>query len=276
MIQLDFSGKTVLITGGTKGIGLACAVIFAQAGAKTVLTYKWGSADVDELNARFDAVGGQRPLLVQADVSVDEDTDRVMAAIAEVAPRVDVFISNVGYAAKMDKLEDYKKRSLLKTIEYSTWPMIAYTRAIKEKFGAYPGKVVGISSDGPDHYYRGYDFVAASKSLLEFFGKYLSVHLLEEGSRVNIVRFGTVKTESFSLIFGEEFFEYLRDVQGLKDELVLSPEDCAKPVFALCSGLMDAMNGQIINIDYGLPFSDNTMMRYLSWKNRDQKAQEGV
>jgi NAD(P)-dependent dehydrogenase (short-subunit alcohol dehydrogenase family) len=268
MITLDFTGKTVLITGGTKGIGLSTALMFAQAGAQTVLTYKWGSADFDELKAKFVALKAPEPLLVQADVSVDEDTVKVMDAIAAVAKGVDIFISNVGYAAKMDTLDDYKKRSLFKTLEYSTWPMVEYTKVIKKRFGKYPQKVVGISSDGPDHYYQGYDFVAASKSLLEFFGKYLAVHLLKEGSRVNVMRFGTVKTESFNLIFGDEFFEYIKSEQGLNDDLVLSPDDCGKSVFALCSGLLDAVNGQIINVDYGLPFSDNTMMRYLHWKAR--------
>jgi enoyl-[acyl-carrier-protein] reductase (NADH) len=121
---------------------------------------------------------------------------------------------------------------------------------------------VGISSDGPDHFYQGYDFVAASKALLEFFSRYLSVHLFEEGSRVNIVRFGTVKTESFSAIFGEEFFSFLRQ-SGVSENMILSPEQCGKAVLALCSGLLDAVNGQIISVDNGLPFQDNAMMRYL-------------
>jgi len=266
MITLDFTGQTVLITGGTKGIGLSSALMFAKAGAQTVLTYKWGSADMSELLAQFDATGGPRPLLVQADVSVDEDTDNLMKEIGKIANKVDIFISNVGYAAKMDSLDDYKKRSLFKTLEYSTWPMIEYTRSMKKAFGVYPKKVVAISSDGPDHYYQGYDFVAASKSLLEFFGKYMAVHLFKEGSTVNVVRFGTVKTESFSLIFGQEFFDWLRDEQGVSDEMILTPEACGKSVFALCSGFMDAMNGQIINVDYGHPFTDNAMMRYLNWK----------
>jgi NAD(P)-dependent dehydrogenase (short-subunit alcohol dehydrogenase family) len=266
MITIDFTGKTVLITGGTRGIGLACARMFAEAGAQTVLTYKWGTADMDALKAEFKALGAPEPLLVNADVSVDEDTDKVMAAIAAVAKKVDIFISNVGYAATMNTLDDYKKRSLYKTLDYSTWPMIEYTRAIHAKFGAYPEKVVGISSDGPDHYYRGYDFVAASKALLEFFGRYLSIHLFKEGCRVNVMRFGTVKTDSFTAMFGEEFFKYLVESGTATEDMILQPEPCGKAVFALCSGLMDAVNGQVINVDYNLPFMDNSMMRFLQLK----------
>lgn len=270
MITIDFSGKTVLITGGTKGIGLASARNFAAAGARVVLTYKWGSADLDAIRKEFIGLGAPEPIFVQADVSVDEDTEKVMAEIAKVAKKVDIFVSNVGYAATMPTLDAYKKRSLFKTLEYSTWPMVEYTRAIKKQFGAYPLKVVGISSDGPDHYYPGYDFVAASKALLESLGKYLAVHLLKEGSRVNIMRFGTVKTESFTAIFGEEFFSHIVEAGLITEDLVLKPADCGKAVFALCSGFMDAVNGQVINVDYGLPFSDNSMNRFQAMKAREQ------
>ena len=265
MMQIDLSDKVVLITGGTKGIGLASALNFARAGARLFLTYRWGTADEEELKKSFKLAGAEKPVLIQADVSVESDTGMLMEEIAETADRIDIFISNVGFALRTMNLEDYKKRSLFKTLEYSTWPLIDYSRKIKGCFGRYPRHIVGISSDGPDHFYQGYDFVAASKALLEFFSKYLSVHLFDEGSRVNVVRFGTVKTESFNAIFGEEFFQYIRE-HGASDEMILTPEDCGKSVFALCSGLLDAVNGQIITVDNGLAFRDNSMMRFLESK----------
>ena len=267
MIPIDLTGKHALITGGTQGIGLACALQFAQAGAKVFMTYKWGSADQKELEAMFEERGGIKPQILEADVSVDEDTDRLMNTLKDVTDSLDIFISNVGFAPHIKTLDDYKKRSLFKTFEYSSWPIIEYTKKIRAYFGAYPRRIVGISSDGPDHYYQGYDYVSAAKALLEHLARYLSMHLLPEGCRVNVMRFGNVKTPSFNAIFGEDFFAYARD-NGVTDELFLTPEECGQAVLCLCSGFMDAVNGQIITVDYGLPFMDNLMMRYIRSKDK--------
>ncbi len=263
MVGVDLRGKTALITGGTRGIGLASARALAEAGAQVFLTYKWGSSDLDAVAQSFTSMGALRPGFFQADASVEEDTARLMDQLAGSAKKIDVFISNVSFALRTTTLADYKKRSLFKTLEYSTWPLVDYTRRIKERFGSYPKYVLGISSDGPDHYYRGYDFVAASKALLEFFSRYLAAHLLEEGSRVNVLRFGTVNTESFRAVFGEGFFSFA-EKNGIPRDAILTPETCGKAVLAMCSGLLDGVNGQIISVDYGLPFKDNSMMRYLS------------
>ena len=267
MIPLDLSDRVALITGGTRGIGHATALQLGLAGARVYVTHKWGSVDEEELRREFDLAGAKPPAILEADVSIDEDTDNLLEKIAENESGIDIFVSNVGFAPQVNTLEDYKKRSFFKTIEYSSWPLVEYTKRIKKRFGAYPRNVVGISSDGPDHYYRGYDFVSAAKALLEHFARYLAVHLLPSDSRVNILRFGTVKTDSFDAIFGKDFFDFLRS-EGLPESLVLDPVECGKAVLALCSGLMNAVNGQIITVDFGLPFQDNLMMRYLKSKER--------
>lgn len=272
MIGVDLQGKTALITGGTKGIGLAAAHALAEAGAQVCLTYKWGSADLERTAEELAARGAPRPLFFEADAASEEDTARLMDALSASARTIDIFVSNVSFALRTVSLADYKKRSLFKTLEYSTWPLIDYTRKIKERFGKYPKYVVAISSDGPDHFYPGYDFVAAAKALLEFFSRYLSVHLLAEGSRVNVLRFGTVDTDSFRAIFGEEFFSYMAR-QGVPADTVLTPAECGKAVLAMCSGLLDAVSGQIISVDYGLPFRDNAMTRYFSERSPDTKPE---
>jgi len=268
MKPIDLSGKTALITGGTGGIGLASALYLGSAGAQTVLTFKWGSSKEGEILEAFERRGAPKPMLFEADVSREEDTVSLMDSLRDSLAGIDIFVSNVGFALKVETLDDYRKKSLYKTFDYSAWPVIDYTKRIKEGFGSYPRYVVGISSNGPDHYYRGYDYVAASKALLEFFTRYLAVHLYREDCRVNSVRFGTVRTASFDAMFGDEYFGWLKDSKGIDESALLGTEDCGKVVLALCSGLMDAVNGQIIEADLGLPFVDNSMMDYINMRSK--------
>ncbi len=269
MVSIDLSGRNALITGGTRGIGRSAALHLARAGARVFVTCKWGSADEDEMRSEFAARSAVEPVIINADVSVDKDTDSLLGRIADTAERIDIFVSNVGFAPVVRNLDEYKKRSFFKTLEYSSWPLIEYSRRIRGVFGAYPSRIVAISSDGPDHFYRGYDYVSAAKTLLEHFARYLSVHLLPEGSRVNVIRFGTVRTPSFDAVFGNEFFEFARR-SGMPENLILTPDECGKSVLALCSGLLDALNGQVVTVDYGLPFQDNLMMRFLDWKEKNE------
>ena len=138
MIRIDMKDQAVLITGGTKGIGLATALQFGQAGARTYLTYKWGSADEAQIYDAFKVRKAPEPLLIEADVTVDADTDNLLEQIKKREKRIDFFISNVGVARRARSLRDYRKRSLFKTLEYSTWPLIEYTRKIHKVFGFYP------------------------------------------------------------------------------------------------------------------------------------------
>jgi NAD(P)-dependent dehydrogenase (short-subunit alcohol dehydrogenase family) len=280
MITIDLSDKSALITGGTKGIGLAIALELARAGARVYLTYRWGTADTAALYKAFEAINAHKPVLLEADVSSDQDTDALMTRIAAVEKKIDIFISNASTALLTDSLEAYKKKSLFKTLEFSSWPMIEYSKKINAQFGAYPGYIIGISSDGPDHFYQGYDFVAASKALLEVFSRYLSVHLSNLGTRVNVVRFGTVRTDSFDAVFGDDFFDYIK-THGITGDMLLKLSDCGKTVAALCSGLLDAVNGQVITADNGLAFRSNIMMNYLHSKQilkggtRESGAEQG-
>jgi 3-oxoacyl-[acyl-carrier protein] reductase len=256
--MIDQTGKVVLVTGGTMGIGIACALAYAKHGADTVLTYRWGTADLDEVRERFVAVGAKEPLILTADVSSDEDTTALLEQIAARFGKIDVFVSNVAFAQRVSSLEEYSKRNLFRSMDYSTWPLVSYTEAIKKKFGQYPKFVFGLSSDGPDSFFMNYDFVAASKAVLETLCRYMNFRLFDEGVRVNIVRSRLVRTESFDATFGKEFHEFLEALGGFGD-CYTTPEDIGNVVFALGSGLCDAVGGQVIMVDKGFQFFDNLM-----------------
>jgi len=256
----DFRDRTVLVTGGTMGLGLATALAFAERGAVCWLTYRWGSADEDEVRARFAAIGAPEPRLVLADAACGDDTDALLAEIRKHHTSVDVFVSNVTAAPVIGDLADYTPRALFKSIEYSAWPLVSYTRHIKALFGRYPRYVVGMSSTGVDSFSVGYDFVAASKALMETLCRYLSYRLFDEDVRINVVRSRSVRTASFDAHFGAEFSDFAR--RFTRESHFMQAEEVANAIVALCSGLMDGVSGQVLTVDRGTTFFDNLMRLY--------------
>lgn len=253
----DLRGKAVLITGGTTGIGLATGLAFARQGAICTLTHRWGSADEGEIRRRFADQQLPPPQIVEADVSNDDDATRLLEDMRHRHEGIEVFVSNVAMAMVVKDLDDYSLRSLTRSLEYTAWPLWGYTRRIRELFGRYPRYVIGLSSSGPDHFTVNYDFVAASKAVLETLCRYVSYRLFDEDVRVNVVRAWTVRTESLRNTAGRDFEPFMDAVH--MGHRFVEPDEVASAVLALASGLMDGVKGQTLMVDHGLTFCDNLM-----------------
>lgn len=252
--------RVVLITGGTRGIGLATAEAFASHGAQTVLTYKWGSADPAEVARRVMDAGGPEPLILRADVALEEDTIALLAQVKDRFGRIDAFVSNASEALVVNSLDDYSARGFLKSMQHAAWPSFGYLQTIRDTLGAYPRYVIVLSSDGPDRFTPGYDFVGAAKAATETLVRYLSYRLRDDGVRINVLRSRAVKSDSFDDTFGGEFFEFLEGF--VPESWMVTPEDVGRAAFALCSGMCDAVSGQVIMVDRGNTFADGISFLY--------------
>jgi len=258
----SYSDKTVLVTGGTRGIGLGTALAFAHLGASTILTYRWGNADEDEVRGRFAAIGAKAPLIVQADASENDDTVALLNEVKSKFGRVDVFISNVAGSVVVPDFESMTERALLKSISYSSWPTFAYLQQMKKILGHYPRYVVATSSPGPDTYNPGYEFVAASKAVLETLVRYTSYRLRNENVNINVVRAAALDTQSTREMFGDGLVEFFGRMAPAGFQM-LKEDEVAKVILALCSGLLDGVKGQVVTVDRGMLFSDDLMRLYV-------------
>jgi enoyl-[acyl-carrier-protein] reductase (NADH) len=258
-------GKGVLITGGTKGIGLACGLAYGSVGARTYLTNRWGSADEDAIRAAFAEVNAPEPVILEADVSQDEDTETVMQRIKQDVGALEVMIANVSFAHVSEHHDDLSLKGLKRSLEYSAWPFVAYLQHAKRCFGRLPRYAIGMSSRGPEYFLPGYDFVAASKAVMETFCRYLTSDLLDEDIRINVLRANPVETESLEATFGPEFAPFCK--KWYAEGFFIQPREVAEAALALSSGLMDGIRGQVLLLDRGFGFSDN-VVRLFSERER--------
>jgi len=255
-----YEGRVTLVTGGTKGIGLATALKFGSHGAQTILTYRWGSADNEVIKRRFADLGAPEPLFFQADVASETDTAMLFETIKDRFGRIDAFISNASNAATVRSLDDLTERAFLKSMRATAWPTVAYVLAAKRYLGLFPRYVVVMSSDGSEHFTPAYDFVAAGKAAAETLSRYLAYHLRDQDFRINVLRSRAVKTDAFDDIFGQEFYDFLR--RFVDEGWFMSPDDVADAALALCSGMFDAMSGEVIMADRGNTFADGISLLY--------------
>jgi NAD(P)-dependent dehydrogenase (short-subunit alcohol dehydrogenase family) len=245
-----FRPRTALITGGTAGIGLETALAFARRGTTCILT----GAPGEEHAARrgFAESGAPDPEIHFAVAGRGEETSRIVCDLRRRYDSVDVLVSSAA-AHAIGGVEDYCANALFAAIGSSAWPLIDYTLRIREVFGRCPRYVIGVSSTGVDSWTCGYDLAAASNAVMETLCRYLSFRLKNEDVRLNVVRCGRPDTVSGF----EEFAARLA-----RDKYRLDHREVANAIVAMCSGLMDAFNGQVLTVDRGMSFFDCAMRLY--------------
>jgi NAD(P)-dependent dehydrogenase (short-subunit alcohol dehydrogenase family) len=258
MDEMRYREKSVLVTGGTKGIGLAIGIEFARHGADVWLTHRWGSVDEADVVRAFEQAGvASRPHVVLADVANDEDTEALLRTMREQTDHVEAFVSNVAFAQVVRSMEDYRRRSFTRSIEYGAWPLVAYPQKMMEVFGRYPRYVLGISSFGAATYHPNYDFAALSKAVMETMVRYLALRLRPHGTTVNALRPWVLRTDSSLATFGETMADLCEHY--LPDGAFLEPQQVAKAAYGFCSGYFDHVSGQVLSVDGGCAFRDNLM-----------------
>jgi NAD(P)-dependent dehydrogenase (short-subunit alcohol dehydrogenase family) len=193
-----FDTKTAIITGGTRGIGLAIATLLAEGGASVVVAGR-DETRVKTAVAELEALG--RPVLgVVADVARREDADRLVEATRERFGRVDILVNNVG-RSRYAKIWEMSVEDWDFAIHVNLRAAFLCTRAaVHHMMRQRSGRIVCISSAAKDGspwnaYYRGCSGYATAKAGIHGFIRDLALELAEHGINVNEVSPGPIETE---------------------------------------------------------------------------------
>ena len=234
---------SVLVTGGTRGIGKAIALRLASEGATRIaLGYlrndKAAEAAADEIRA-----AGAEPILVRGNVA----SEKVVAEFASHGPYAAV-VHNAATGVIKPALETEDK--------HWDWTLNANARALLSLARACApdmqsgSSIVAVSSLGAQRVLENYVLVGTSKAALESVVRYLAVELAPRGIRVNAVSAGVVETEALDHFPNREQMLSAGKTRTPAGRLV-EPEDVAGAVAFLCSPDADMVRGHTLIMDGG-------------------------
>jgi NAD(P)-dependent dehydrogenase (short-subunit alcohol dehydrogenase family) len=239
-----FAGKAAIITGGSRGIGLAIATELVAHGAGVVLT----SRDSDAADRAADSLGGGA-VGVGAH-AVDEEAAVACVDLAmERFGRVDVLVNNAGTNPAYGDLVDQDHLPFAKTLDVNLWAPILWSRLVWERsMRDHGGAIVNVSSAGGFTVAPGLGVYNASKAALISMTRQLAVELAPR-VRVNAVAPGVVRTRLSEALWSSEAGQ--RTLEATPLGRFGEPADVATAVAFLAGDGAAWITGEHILIDGG-------------------------
>ena len=246
-LKYGLEDKVIVITGGSRGIGLEIARELIAQKAKVVICGRKS----DSLDAAKDSLGSTNIMTVQAHIAREEDVDALFGAVMDRFAKMDVLINNVGMNLMTPFIAD---------TEFSLWQKIMDTnlsgtflcsrRASQIMRGQKGGKIVNVSSIAGRKASPGMGIYGIAKAGIEMLTKVLASELAQFNIQVNAVAPSMVRTE-FSKPFwsNEDLYEHI--VKTIPLGRIAEPMDVVHPVLFLASDAADFITGQTIVVDGG-------------------------
>ena len=247
---MRFTGKTALITGGTRGIGRALALTLAREGASLVLNYKRNEEAARATLTELEALGCQVSVC-RADLEDPAQIEALFEHVGKRHGRLDFFISNAA-ASAFKRIVDLNARNLDRTFALNVRAFVlGAIRAVPLMTAG--GRIVALSSYGSGRAYPTYANLGAAKAAIEAWVRYMALEFGPQGISVNAVSGGLIDTDSL------EFFYNVPGIPPMESVLSKLPrarrgkvEEMAAAVAFLLSREAEYITGQTLAVDGGL------------------------
>ena len=251
--MIDLTGQVALITGGSRGIGRACALRLAEAGADIAVNYvvnRQAAMAVAEEVAEL----GRRVLVVKADVSEEDDVRSMLDAVKQEYGKLDILLSErrhrrIPTAVGRDgpqfprRLPDQRAGALVPGAGVGTADGTQGRRASLEDHHALKPRL--------GHRMPYYGLIGSSKAALESLVRHLTLEIGDRGININVVKSGLVDTDSTRRLPNAEAIFEGRKSKAMMGDRMLTAADVADAVLFLASPLSDLVQGEVLTVDGG-------------------------
>ena len=246
--MISLRGKRALVTGGSRGIGAATAILLAECGADVGIGYKSRTEEAAQVAKRV-AERGVRSFAQAADIATRQGADTLLERASREFGGIDLFVANPGIWPTDDvavsEMDDERwVRTMRENIDAMFFTARAAARAMSDG-----GRIVLVSSTAGQRGEAFHADYAASKGAMISFTKSLCIELAPRGITVNSVAPGWVDTDMAALSMSNGGRE--RISATIPVGRVASPRDIAGPIVFLCSDLARHVTGEILNVNGG-------------------------
>ena len=245
--MIDLTGQAALVTGGSRGIGRATALLLARSGADIALTYHTRGQDAEVTVDEVEALG-RRAFAFGGDLADPAVVERIMSEVQRQLGRLDIFVANAGiWPAEEVRLASITTERWHRTVEANLDSVFLSTRAALRLMRA-GGRVVIVSSTAGQRGEAFHADYAATKGALISMTKSLAVECAPDVV-VNCVAPGWVDTEMSLPAFGLDNRDRIR--RSIPLQRIATAEDIAGPILFLCSDLARHVTGEVLNVNGG-------------------------
>lgn len=249
--MIDLAGQVALVTGGSRGIGEACARRLAEAGADVVVNYVTSRSAAEQVATDIQRLG-RRAAVVKADVSERDDVEAMLEFVGSTFGRLDVLISNAatgGFRPLLATTERHFEAAMNTNVRALIYLVQAAMSLLERDDGR--AKVIALSSSGSTLAHPQYGLIGSSKAALESLVRHFALEIGDRGINVNVIRAGLVETDSFRQMSSPEKLLEHRRAKSMVGDRALQVRDVADMVMFLASPLSDMVQGQVFVVDGG-------------------------